>query len=365
MGPSVDALTPRQTALLRAVCREYLLHGGDIPSAALVGSFDCSSATIRAEFAVLERAGLVARLYRSAGARPTLAGLQWYVHALPAGAAAAEVQRAVDTSLGVGASAEQAVRGVVQVLAEVAGCVAVSFFGSTSPSPVAQLEVIALTPPRALVVIAHAHGGARVHAIEVGQFAEHAEDLELDLRRLQERLRSLCVGRTLEQAHAELSALKCEHEWRVDRLLAEALRVGLAVFGGITLDPLWMFVAGQWSLAHELSGGAGLREVLARLEDDRRLADILCQLLPLHENGNPRAGVVFGSASLLDPTAPGPNAELSDDALRLALVGCRWPPDGAGRTGAVAVLGGDRLDYASVIPLVEYAARAICVRNNA
>jgi transcriptional regulator of heat shock response len=135
---------------------------------------------------------------------------------------------------------------------------------------------------------------------------------------------------------------------------------------GTVLDPLWLFVAGQWSLARELGSSTpdGLGEVLSRLEDDRRMAEILCQLLPMHGSANPRAGIVLGTTSLLDPAASR-DAEQGDDAVRLALVGCRWAPDAGGRTGAVALLGCDRLDYATVIPLVEYAARALSSRSHA
>jgi hypothetical protein len=53
----------------------------------------------------------------------------------------------------------------------------------------------------------------------------------------------------------------------------------------------------------------------------------------------------------------------------LTLVGCRLPAhhpsrDAAGaRTGAVALLGSSRMDYASLIPLVEYAARALATHT--
>ena len=47
----------------------------------------------------------------------------------------------------------------------------------------------------------------------------------------------------------------------------------------------------------------------------------------------------------------------------MSLVGCRLPAIGAGRTGAVALLGPDRMDYEAVIPLVEYAAHALASRS--
>jgi len=51
-----------------------------------------------------------------------------------------------------------------------------------------------------------------------------------------------------------------------------------------------------------------------------------------------------------------------EPAFGLSLVGCRVPPAGHERTGAVALLGPDRMDYEAAIPLVEYAARALASR---
>jgi transcriptional regulator of heat shock response len=51
------------------------------------------------------------------------------------------------------------------------------------------------------------------------------------------------------------------------------------------------------------------------------------------------------------------------DEHGLSMVGCRLgalsPTSAGGETGAIALLGPDRMDFAAVIPLVEYASRAL------
>ncbi|HET6584000.1 MAG TPA: hypothetical protein VFG69_11140, partial [Nannocystaceae bacterium] len=345
-----------------------------------------SSATVRSELAALERRGFVVRAHRSAGCRPTLPGLEHYVRGLPvARAPAPELVRAVDRSLdGEAPSPEQSVRAAVHVLAEVAGCVAVSFVGDARAGIVDTLDVVPLVGARALVVLGFRAGSTSVHPVQVDRLAEGSSDLGADLLRVQERLRGLCIGRSLEHAHAELDALQHEIEWRVDRLLAEALRIGLALCSLGAFDPLWLHVAGQSSLARELGTPESVAEVLTRLEDYRRLADVLCQLLPAPGRADPRAEVHFGGSALLALRGSGPadgrpdasdRGDHGDAPLRLAVVGCRLPAepdasaatgaphDGVVRMGAVALVGVDRMDYAAVVPLVEYAAKALAART--
>ncbi len=387
-----EPLTARQAELLREVCREYLLRGHEVASAALARGSGWSSATVRGELAALERRGFVVRPHRSAGCRPTLPGLEHYVRSLPVAARPrAELARAVDRSLeGDASSPEQTLRAAVHVLAEVAGCVAVSFVGDARAGVVESLDVVPLVGPRALVVLAFRAGGTSVHPIHVERFAEQSTDLAADLLRLQARLRQLCIGRTLDEAHRDIVALQHDAESRVDRLLAEAVRIGLALCTLGAFDPLWLHVAGQSSLArdvaHQVAGAEIVADVLTRLEDYRRLADVLCQLLP-PADALPRAEVRLGGSALLASTHAATRGVVdeSDDApLRLAVVGCRLPADaepiGAGATGvgstragarspgvvrmgAVALVGIDRLDYAEVVPLVEYAAKALAART--
>jgi heat-inducible transcriptional repressor len=368
-----EHLSPRQAELLRAVCREYLLVGDEVASAALARSCDWSSATIRNELVALERAGLVDRAHRSAGCRPTRAGLEHYVREQPhRDEPPPELARVVERSLASSsARPEHGVRAAVCVLAELAGCVAISFVADPTRKPVVGLELVPLSSARALAVVAFDDGGSTVQPIDVGGFAS-VRALADELLPVQTRLRELCIGRTLHEAHAELLRLQRELQSHVDSRLAEVVRLGLSLVGG-GLDPLWLSVAGQSNLTHGLGGLGldGLREVLGRLEDDRRLADILWQLLPPAPSAErPRAQVVLGGSTLLDGEA---RSGTDDAPLRLALVGCRLPttPSPAGpdapamsvRIGAVAVIGPDRLDYASLIPLVEYAARALAART--
>jgi heat-inducible transcriptional repressor len=76
-----DVLTPRQAAILRAVCRAWAVGSDEVASAALVENHGLrwSSATLRQELSALERMGYLRRPHRSAGCSPTRRGLRHYL----------------------------------------------------------------------------------------------------------------------------------------------------------------------------------------------------------------------------------------------------------------------------------------------
>lgn len=367
------ALTERQERILRAVCRDFIVTGGDVASAVLVRrhGFRWSSATMRQELAVLERMGLLRRAHRSAGCSPTEAGLRWYVASLPPGRVAQpELIHAVDRSLQrLRDDPSRGMRAAVCVLSEASGCLAVSFLGTSQDRRMQQVDVVPLGGARALVVLTLEGGATHVQPIELEPpFAGAGDDADAALRGLQERLRRLCAGQTLPDAREALLRRLHEHEAQVDRILAQALRVALALCARSPLDPLWMQVAGQPALARRLADVDRLGDVLTLLEDDQRLAEVLDQLLPAPAGDDvPRARVHVGVRGLPGLVAAGPgDAGLpgaGEGEPGLSLVGCRVPVAGGGPDrGAVALLGPARMDYAAMIPLVEYAARALAAR---
>ncbi len=365
-------LSERQAQILRAVCRDYLLTGDAVASSALVRrhGFRWSSATLRQELAALERLGLLRRPHRSAGCSPTELGLHHYVQSLPLHEGARpEFIHAVDRSLQrVRDDPRQGMRATVCVLSEASGCLAVSFVGTAHRGQMEQVDVVPLTGSRVLVVLTMDGGATHVQPVELDAVPDGPQ-ASVDRHRLEERLRQLCVGRTLLDARRALLRRLGEHEAQADRLLAQALRVGLSVCAVNPLDPLWMQMAGQPALARGLPDTGRLGEILGVLDDDQRLAEVLDQLLPASaDDGPPRAQVYVGVRGLIDAAAAGgsPRGPAAPDprgAPGLSLVGCRVPMTAGGPDrGAVALLGSARMDYAAMIPLVEYAARALAAR---
>ncbi len=367
-------LSPRRQRILFALCRDYIVTGRPVASANLTQHLECSAATIRNELAALEEHGLLQQPHHSAGRLPTAAGMRLYVRSLGAlPPLRAEVRRAVDVSFGEVVQGPEGMRAAVRVLSELVGCVAVSFVGEGRRGVMRQVDLVPVQGRRALVVVGLADGATHVHPVTLdpGLAGLVGDKAGASLLRIQERLRGLCIGKTLAEARADLTRMWAEQEAHLDRLLAESLRLGLWLCSAAALDPLWVQIAGQKLLAGH--SGTTLAQILSLFDDYHSLAELLCQLLP-EQVGSARAevhvaGEVPGTPGPAGP-AGGPGGLITrDEPLVLAglsLVGCRLhsADDDGHKTTAVALLGPDHMDYEAVIPLVEYAAQALAARTS-
>jgi len=350
-------LSARQEMILSALCREYIVTGRPVPSSALsrAKGLSWSSATIRNELVSLEEAGLVCQPHQSAGRIPSARGIALYIGSLPLAAPSPALRRAVDCSLPEGMVTSDGMRATTRVLSDLVGCVAVAFVGETRRGVLRRIELVAMQGPHALVVLTLDDGCSWVEPVLLDSRLLEGSD-SVALARLEERLRALCLDKTLVEARAHLSHLLAAQEARLDRWLAESLRIGLWLCAAASFEPLWLQVAGQRMLASQAASGGVelLGQILGLLEDYHQLAELLCQLLP-----EPGAQVRLGSELAL--ALGGDGAALHN----MSLVGCRLAPSlEGGRTGAVALLGPDRMDYEAVIPLVEYAAQRLAARTS-
>ncbi len=374
-------LSPRRQRILFALCRDYIVTGRPVASANLTQHLECSSATIRNELAALEEHGLLHQPHHSAGRQPTAAGMRLYVRSLGVlPPLRAEVRRAVDVSLGDIVHGPDGMRAAVRVLSELVGCVAVSFVGEGRRGVMRQVDLVHVQGRRALVVVTLTDG------VNLSDSTTHVHPVHLDpglaadkgassLLRVQERLRGLCVGKTLSEARTDLTRMWAEQEAHLDRLLAESLRLGLWLCSAAALDPLWVQIAGQRLLAGQ--SGHTLAQILTLFDDYHSLAELLCQLLP-EQVGSPRAEihvageVRHGTSTFATLSGGAPAGLITHEhgeplvLAGLSMVGCRIQPadDDGHKTAAVALLGPDHMDYEAVIPLVEYAAQALAARTS-
>ncbi len=368
---TVADLSPRRQRILFALCRDYIVTGRPVASATLTQHLEWSSATIRNELAALEEQGLLHQPHQSAGRVPSAMGIRLYVRSLGAlPPLRPEVRRAVDVSFGEVVHGPEGMRAAVRVISELVGCVAVTFVGEGRRGVMRQVDLVPIQGARALVVVGLDDGATHAHPVTLDRGLAHdsAASLASSCTRLQERLRGLCIGKTLAEARADLTRLWAEQEAHLDRLLAESLRLGLWLCTAAALDPLWVQIAGQKLLAGQ--SDQNLAQILALFDDYHGLAELLCQLLP-ESVGLARAEVHV--AAELRPSVIGLGREREQGGEAppyvfsgLSLVGCRVQPgdDDSHRTAGVALLGPDRMDYEAVIPLVEYAAQALAARTS-
>jgi heat-inducible transcriptional repressor len=114
-------MTERQQKILQAVVEEYAEVASPVGSHLLAKIFNVSSATIRAEMALLEKLGYIEQPHTSAGRIPTDKGYRFYVNQTTESGdleTSSRGERALTARIGEGSVPERAIRNTVDTLVE-------------------------------------------------------------------------------------------------------------------------------------------------------------------------------------------------------------------------------------------------------
>lgn len=126
-------MTERQSQILRAIVEQYAEVASPVGSSLLSKVFNVSSATIRAEMADLERAGLITQPHTSAGRIPTDKGYRVYVNMVseaPETAVERRAERALAARVEGGGLPERTIRNAVDTLVELTHNLGIATIGN-------------------------------------------------------------------------------------------------------------------------------------------------------------------------------------------------------------------------------------------
>jgi heat-inducible transcriptional repressor len=185
-------LSERRLEVLRAIVQDYVGTEEPVGSKALTErhQLGVSPATVRNDMAVLEEEGYIAQPHTSAGRIPTDKGYRLFVDKL-AGVkplSGAE-RRAIQNFLGGAVDLDDVVARTVRLLAQLTRQVAVVQYPSLTRSSVRHVELLTLSPHRAMLVLITDTGRVEQRIIESP--VPVGENLLADLRA---RLNSRVVG---------------------------------------------------------------------------------------------------------------------------------------------------------------------------
>jgi heat-inducible transcriptional repressor len=151
-------------------------------------------------------------------------------------------------------------------------------------------------------------------------------------------------GRTLSELATEIGARRAEMERELDELTARLVEAGLATTVG-SADERHLIVRGQANLLEDLRAGDDLDRIRLLFADLETQKDVI-ELLTRAEGGE-GVRIFIGSENKL--------FSLSGSSTIVAPY-----RDGAGRiVGVIGVIGPTRLNYARVIPMVDYTAKVV------
>jgi heat-inducible transcriptional repressor len=340
-GASLSELDSRAREIFRRIVENYLETGEPIGSRTISRTgVQLSPASIRNTMQDLTDMGLLGAAHASAGRQPTHAGLRLFVDGLLEVGDVGEVDRQnIEARLSAhGRSFEDALNEASAILSGLAGAAGVVVTPVHSAG-VKHVEFVALAPDQALAIMVYEDGQVE------NRLMRHA--LGVTPSSLQEAsnfLNARMRGQTLAEAKAEVAQELNLARRELDAVAARLIEDGLAAWGGYG-DERALIVRGRANLLGDPEAAADLERVRMLFDDLERKE----QLIDLLDDVRGAEGVriFIGAETRL--------FSLSGSALIAA-------PYMTGRQrllGAIGVIGPARLNYARVIPLVDYTARAL------
>ncbi len=343
---NLQSLDARSRDIFRAIVDSYLRDGEPLGSRNLSRMLPASlsPATVRNVMSDLEQLGLIYAPHISAGRLPTQKGLRFFVDAfMELGDLSEEERRVIEAQVkasGSGSTLEQMLTEASQMLSGMsrgAGLVV----AAKNEVPLKHLEFIQLEPNRALAVLVSQNGDVENRIVELPPGVTTSQLMEAS-----NFLNAHIVGRTLAEARAEVARLKAETKTALDALSQDLVEKGLAVWaGGDGGLPATLIVRGRANLLENVTAEADI-QLLRHLFEDLETKDGLMQLLDLAEGGS-GVRIFIGSENKL--------FSLSGSSLVVA----PYRDKNARVVGALGVIGPTRLNYARIVPMVDYTAQMI------
>ncbi len=344
MSAPVQELTTRARDVFRVVVEQYLDSGAPVGSRTIskLSGLNLSPASIRNVMQDLEEAGLLDHPHTSAGRRPTETGLRLFVDGMmQASDPTAEERAVIEGRLTAAGPVEDALAAATAALSGLSACAGLVLV-PTREVRVRQFAFVPLSPGQALAVLVGDDGSIenRVIALPEGLSA-HA------LTEACNYMSARLAGLTLEEAQARI-AVELRHEKAsLDSASRELIERGLAVWSQDGAARPVLIVRGA-----------------ANLIDDAAMADLdrVRQLLDEIE-GKEAIASLLGSASNASAAKVFIGAENKLFALSGSSVIAAPYHGRDGRVvGVVGVIGPTRLNYARVVPMVDFTAQTLSQR---
>ena len=345
-GQPIESLDDRSREIFRHIVETYLETGEPLGSRNLARqlTMSLSPASIRNVMSDLEHLGLIYAPHISAGRLPTEIGLRYFVDGfleigglsrdersmIDAQVKAAAANKTVDSIL---TEASQLLSGLTQG----AGLV----IAGKSDVRLKHIEFVRLEATKALVVMVGETGSVENRILELPPGMAASTLIEAT-----NYLNAHIAGRTLSEARIAISARLQNAQNELDELAKSLVDQGLATWAGATTNQMpQLIVRGRGNLLENIDAQNDL-DRLRHLFNELETKEGLMQLLDLAETGE-GVKIFIGSENKL--------FSLSGSSVVVAPY-----RDGDQRIiGALGVIGPTRLNYARIVPMVDYTAQVV------
>jgi heat-inducible transcriptional repressor len=340
-SPSVSELTERARTIFRLVVEGYLESGSPVGSKKLSteSGINLSPASIRSVLGELEALGLLAAPHTSAGRMPTEIGLRLFVDGMMQVAEpTAEERAAIEWRLSSAGPIEAALEATSAVLSDISGAAGMVMVPRREPH-LAQMSIVPLDQGRALAVLVGEDGSIenRVLSLPPGSSTSALQEAS-------NYITARLAGRTLAEAARTMKVEIASGRSALDSASRGLVERGLAIWSEDATQRQVLIVRGQSKLLDEdaLNDIERVRSLIDDLEDKQSIAELLdrardAEATRIFIGSENRLFALSGSSVIAAPYR-----------------------DREGRVvGVLGVIGPTRLNYARVVPMVDFTARSL------
>ncbi|MDO9412775.1 MAG: heat-inducible transcriptional repressor HrcA [Pseudolabrys sp.] len=342
---SLAALNERSREIFRSIVESYLTTGEPVGSRNLsrILPISLSPASVRNVMSDLEDLGLIFAPHTSAGRLPTELGLRFFVDALmQVGDLTEDSRRSIEAQVavhGANKSVDAVLTEASQMLSGLTRSAGVVLTTKINVR-LKHIEFVRLEPERALAVLVAEDGQVENRVLNVPPGLPSSALVEAG-NFLNSRIR----GRTLDELRIEIETAVTQGKAELDALTQKVISAGLASWSGGNSDERQLIVRGHANLLddlHALDDLERVRSLFDALETKRGVIDLLGRAeradgVRIFIGSENKLFSLSGSSTIVAPYR-----------------------DNEGRiVGVIGVIGPTRLNYARIIPMVDYTARVV------
>lgn len=334
-------LNDRARDVFRIVVESYLETGQPVGSRTIskTSTVNLSPASIRNVMQDLEELGLLAAPHTSAGRMPTEQGLRLFVDGMMQVAEpSAEERAAIEKQLESTGPIEAALAATTQALSGLSACAGIVMVPRREPI-LRQMSFVRLSDHQVLAVLVGHDGSIENRVLQMDRRVTDSMLVQAG-----NFISARLSGKSLGQALAALEAEIITERAALDNASSDLVRRGLALWSRDGSDRPVLIVRGQANLLDN-EAVADLERVRRLLDELEAMQDIAHLLDSAREAGSAR--IFIGAENKL--------FSLSGSSVIAAPY-----RDGEGRVvGVVGVIGPTRLNYARIVPMVDFTAQSL------
>ncbi len=336
-------LNNRSLEIFRTIVESFLETGEPVGSRNISRHLPMtlSPASVRNVMSDLEEAGLIIQPHTSAGRLPTEVGLRMFVDGLlQVGDLSQEERHSIEQQISSDVQnkpVEDMLTEAGELLSGLSQCAGI-VLTEKQINKLKQIEFVRLEPGKALVVLVGEENSIENRIIDIPKDLPQSALVEAS-NYLSTRLQ----GRTIDEAKFFIEEELRTQSAELDSITTKLIQSGVALWSGEENGKKSLIVRGRSKLIEDINAAEELERV-RKLFDDLETKNELVKLLSASEEAN-GVRIFIGSENKL--------FSLSGSSI----VAAPFKDSERNIVGVMGIIGPTRLNYARIIPMVDYTAK--------